>query len=70
VAERPTPLTSREAARGATWGPEVVQMSGLDMLRAHLERRLPEPPITRLTGLRLSDASLGIASASMPASPW
>jgi uncharacterized protein (TIGR00369 family) len=45
-------------------------MSGLDMLRAHLERRLPEPPITRLTGLRLSDASLGIASASMPASPW
>jgi len=70
VAERLVPLTLREPARGVTWGPEVAQMSGLDMLRANLERRLPDAPITKLTGLRLSDASLGIASASMPASPW
>ena len=60
----------REPARGATWGPEVAQMSGLEMLHASLERRLPDPPITKLTGLRLSEAGLGVASASMPASPW
>jgi len=45
-------------------------MSGLEMLRAFLEHQLPDPPITHLTGLRLSEASLGAASASMPASPW
>jgi len=70
VAERPVPLTLREPARGEIWGRDVVQMSGLEMLRAYLERRLPDPPITKLTGLRLSEASLGVASASMPASPW
>jgi uncharacterized protein (TIGR00369 family) len=45
-------------------------MSGLEMLRASLDRRLPDAPITKLTGLRLSEASLGTASGSMPASPW
>jgi acyl-coenzyme A thioesterase PaaI-like protein len=48
----------------------VSQLSGLDMLRAILEHRLPDPPITRLAGLRLSEASLGMVSAAMPASPW
>ena len=63
-------LTLSEPAQGATWGPEVLQMSGLDALRASLERRLPDPPVTKLTGLRLSEAGLGMASAWMPASPW
>jgi len=63
-------LTLREAPRGSGWGPEVVQMSGLEMLRAAVDRRLPDAPITKLTGLRLSEVGLGIASASMPASPW
>ena len=70
MAERPVALTLREPARGEIWGRDVVQMSGLEMLRAYLERRLPDPPITKLTGLRLSEAGLGVASASMPASPW
>jgi uncharacterized protein (TIGR00369 family) len=70
VADRAVGLTLREPARGTSWGPEVAQMSGLEMLRASLERRLPDAPITKLTGLRLSEAGLGLASASMPASPW
>jgi uncharacterized protein (TIGR00369 family) len=70
VADRPVGLTMREPARGTNWGPEVAHMSGLEMLRASLERRLPDAPITKLTGLRLSEAGLGLASASMPASPW
>ena len=45
-------------------------MSGLEMLRASLDRLLPDSPVTKLTGLRLSEASLGTASASMPASLW
>jgi uncharacterized protein (TIGR00369 family) len=40
------------------------------MMRASIERALPDPPLSRLTGLRLSEAGLGMASASMPASPW
>jgi hypothetical protein len=47
VAERLVPLTLREPARGVTWGPEVAQMSGLEMLRANLEKRLPDAPITK-----------------------
>jgi uncharacterized protein (TIGR00369 family) len=62
------PLTVREAPQGSTWGPEVLQLSGLELLRASLERRLPDPPVTKLTGLRLSEVGLAMASAWMPAS--
>ena len=64
------PLTIREAPQGATWGAEVLQLPGLEMLRASLDRRLPDPPVTKLTGLRLSEVGLGMASAWMPASAW
>lgn len=64
------PLTVREAPQGSTWGPEVLRLSGLELLRASLERRLPDPPVTRLTGLRLSEVGLAMASAWMPASAW
>ena len=45
-------------------------MSGLDLLRASVEGRLPDPRSPRLTGLRLSEVGLGMASAWMPASLW
>ena len=64
------PLTVRESPPGGTWGPEVLEMAGLEMLRANLERKLADPPISKLTGLRLSEAGLGMATAWMPASPW
>ena len=57
------PLTVREAPQGATWGAEVLQLPGLELLQASLERRLPDPPVTKLTGLRLSEVGLGMASA-------
>src|SRR5215475_5243181 len=60
----------REAPQGSTWGAEVLQLPGVKLLRASLERRLPDPPVTRLTGLRLSEVGLGMASAWMPASAW
>ncbi|HXL17480.1 MAG TPA: hypothetical protein VN961_08170 [Streptosporangiaceae bacterium] len=45
--------------RGAEWDSTALQMTGLEIMRAQLERRLPEPAITVLTGLRVSDVSLG-----------
>jgi uncharacterized protein (TIGR00369 family) len=45
-------------------------MTGLEQMRATLERRLPEPPISGLTGLRVTDVGLGKTTFAMPASPW
>ena len=70
MSDRLVAIPQREPPPGDLWGPEVTQMSGLEMLRASLEHKLPDAPISKLAGLRLSDASLGTASASMPASPW
>jgi len=64
------PLTVREAPQGSTWGAEVLQLPGIEVLRASLERRLPDPPVTKLTGLRLSEVGVAMASAWMPASAW
>ena len=64
------PLIVRESPQGATWGADVLQTPGLDLLRASLERRLPDAPVTKLTGLRLSEVGLGTASAWMPATTW
>src|SRR2546430_15515231 len=64
------PFIHREPPRGAQWDATALQMSGLEIMRAQLERRLPEPPITVLTGLRVSDVSLGKTTFAMPASPW
>lgn len=64
------PIILREPPRGALWGAEALQMTGLEQMRASLERRLPEPPITILTGLRVTDVGLGKTTFAMPASPW
>jgi len=35
-----------------------------------LERKVPDPPLTRMTGIRVTDVGLGKATMAMPASPW
>ena len=70
MAERPVALPLREVARGALWHAEVLQRSGLEMLRDFIGRELPDAPVSRLTGLRLSEVGPGNASAAMPATPW
>jgi uncharacterized protein (TIGR00369 family) len=64
------PIVARERPRGDLWGPEVLERTGLEMMRASIDQVLPDPPLTRLTGLRLTEIGLGVASAAMPASPW
>src|SRR5437763_14334028 len=64
------PVTLREPPPQVHWGPEALRMPGLELMRAARDRRLPEPPISTLTGLRVSDVSLGKTTFAMPASPW
>jgi uncharacterized protein (TIGR00369 family) len=46
------------------------RMSGLEVLRARIRDALPEPPITRLTGLRPTAAAEGEATFTLPATEW
>src|SRR5262245_20181970 len=63
-------IIEREPPQGRLWGSEVLTKTGLEMMRASIEHALPDPPLTHLTGLRLTDAGMGVASAAMPASLW
>src|SRR5256886_1487627 len=64
------PVPLREPPPQVHWGPEALRMSGLELMRAARDRRLPEPPISTLTGLRPTDVGLGKTTFAMPASPW
>jgi uncharacterized protein (TIGR00369 family) len=46
------------------------RQSGLAVLRGHLAGELSQPPVGRLTGLRLSAADEGTATFAMPATEW
>jgi uncharacterized protein (TIGR00369 family) len=65
MTEPPLALPRREPPRGALWPSDILERSGLEMLRSFVEGGLPDPPVTKLTGLRLSEVGL-----AMPASAW
>lgn len=50
----------------ATW----EQRRGLEVLQAILAGELPSPPISRLTGLRLTSAEEGRVTFALPATEW
>jgi hypothetical protein len=50
---------SREPVRGGISYPGLAALPGLEQLRAFLSGRAPEPPVARLTGFRIVDASFG-----------
>src|SRR5207245_8855635 len=64
------PVTPRAPPPQVHWGPQALRMSGLEQMRAARDRRLPQPPISTLTGLRATDVGLGKTTFAMPASPW
>ncbi|HET9847453.1 MAG TPA: PaaI family thioesterase [Candidatus Dormibacteraeota bacterium] len=64
------PVILRHPPPGVHWGKEALRLTGLEQMRAARDRRLPEPPISTLTGLRVTDVGLGKATFAMPASPW
>lgn len=49
--------------------PGLFALSAVDQLRLFVERRLPAPPVSHLSGLVVEEASDGATTWSMPASP-
>src|SRR2546429_4632353 len=64
------PVPLRDPPPHVHWGPEALRMSGLELMRAARDRRLPDAPVSTLTGLRPTDVGLGKTTFAMPASPW
>ena len=50
--------------------PWLLGMTGLEQFRPFMRRELPLAPLYHLTGLVVSEAALGTATFTMPASPW
>ena len=66
-----TPDPYERASPGAVVEQSVwEQMSGLEMLRAHLTGELPAPPIHHLTGLRPAAFDAGEAVFALPCHEW
>jgi uncharacterized protein (TIGR00369 family) len=60
----------QEPARGDYPGPEAFRGAAADMLSAMIAGTAPQPPISRLTGMRLIECGIGTAAFSMPLSDW
>jgi uncharacterized protein (TIGR00369 family) len=50
--------------------PGLFGLSGVEQLRLFIDRKLPAPPLTHLTGLVVEDAAEGTSAWSIPASDW
>ncbi len=50
--------------------PGVFSLPPVEQLRLFIERRLPAPPLTHLSGLVVEEATEGTSTWSIPASPW
>jgi uncharacterized protein (TIGR00369 family) len=60
----------REPVRGAVAYPALAALPGVEQIRAFLAGRAPAPPVARLTGRRIIDASFGSATYALPATDW
>ena len=60
----------REPVRGDVVYPGLAALPGVEQVRAFLAGRAPAPPVARLTGRRIIDASLGSAAYALPATDW
>ncbi len=59
-----------ERVRGAIGDLRAFQQPGLETLRRFVRQDLPGPPISRLVGLRPTEAALGKATFAMPITRW
>ena len=60
----------REPVRGGYLEPHHLALSGVEQLRAMLERKVPAPPISRLTGMEIVEVGDGVAAFRMPVTEW
>ncbi len=65
-----TPPVALEPYRGRFFAQDVVRLGGVELLRSMMERRIADPPLTRLTDLRVTEVGPGAASMAMPATEW
>src|SRR5918996_4042464 len=69
----PRPVIVEEPVRGSfayLEQPGLFALPGVDQLRLFIERRLPAPPLTHLSGLVVEEAAVGSSTWSIPASAW
>jgi uncharacterized protein (TIGR00369 family) len=59
-----------EPFRGAIADPRAFRHSGLETFKRFIRGDLPGPPISRLLGMRPTEAGLGKATFTMPVTPW
>lgn len=59
-----------EPYRGAILDPRPFETPGLQALRRYVHGELPAPPMSRLVGMRPTEARLGSATFSMPVTRW
>lgn len=59
-----------EPARGGYPDSAALLLSGREQLQSMLDGRTPQPPISRLTGMRLTDVGHGTAQFDMPLTGW
>lgn len=60
----------QEPVRGGYPEPAIFREAPSVMLRAMVAGTAPQPPISRLTGMRLVECGIGTTSFSMPLSGW
>ncbi|HEY8626127.1 MAG TPA: PaaI family thioesterase [Solirubrobacteraceae bacterium] len=60
----------REPVRGGYLDPAGLARPGSEQMRAMLEGRSPQPPLSRLTGLRLIAVGDGAATFELPITEW
>ena len=61
---------SEEPFRGPIGDLRYFQKPGLDTFRRIIQGELPSPPVSRLVGMRPTEAGLGKATFTMPITPW
>src|SRR5215470_3199850 len=61
---------SAERFRGSIGDLRAFQRPGLDTLRRYIRGELPAPPVSRLAGMRPTEAALGKATFTMPITHW
>ena len=60
----------REPVRGGVVYPALAALPGVEQVRALLAGRAPAPPVARLTGRRILDASVGSVTCALQATDW
>jgi uncharacterized protein (TIGR00369 family) len=60
----------KEPVRGDLFPREYLGLSGIEQLRLFLSGDVGDPPISRLTGMHLTEVGIGSATFAMPISGW